>query len=69
MKKSITTQSKPAEKKESVMKKADCYWEIIDDDNEYDGYLHVVSTVDGSEIKIPVSGIITELINAGVIKQ
>lgn len=31
------------------------YWEVESDDGEFDGYIHVVSTIDGSEIKIKLT--------------
>lgn len=34
------------------------YYECCDADDDYDGYMHIVSDIDGSEIKIKVSNIV-----------
>ena len=36
------------------------YYECCDSDGDYDGYLHLVSSLNGSQIKIPIKDIINE---------
>lgn len=62
------TQSKPVvkEKRECHLND-DIYWEIVDDDNEYDGTIHVVSTYDGSMMKISVEDVVKQLKQIGVV--
>ncbi len=33
------------------------YWEIGGADEQYDGLLHIVSTINGTEVKIPIADI------------
>lgn len=39
----------------------DFYWDITDCDDDFDGFLHIVSTRDGSEIKIEIKNILSAL--------
>jgi len=39
----------------------DFYWELVDEDDDYDGFLHLTSTYDGSGIKIGLKDIIKSL--------
>jgi len=36
------------------------YYECCDEDGDYDGFLHIVSALNGSQIKIPIKDIINE---------
>lgn len=42
------------------------YWDTKDSDEDYDGYLHIVSTIDGREIKISILELLKDL---GVTKE
>lgn len=47
---------KPVRERKPILNDDDFYWEI-GDDGEDDGFLHIVCTIDGSEIKIPLKGL------------
>lgn len=36
------------------------YWELNDCDGDFDGFIHIVSTIDGSEIKIKLKKLLGE---------
>jgi hypothetical protein len=36
-------------------------WSILDYDDDYDGYLHIYSEINGAEIKIEIKKILNEL--------
>lgn len=48
-------------KKPPVINSKDTYWDVLDEDENYDGLLRIVSTVDGSSIKIPLKAIMDEI--------
>ena len=36
------------------------YYQSYNEDNEYDGFLHIISNIDGREVKIPIKDIVHE---------
>lgn len=51
-------------KKHSVKKVLDSlYWEVVDEDDDYDGNLHITSKIDGSGIRININDILDALAN------
>ena len=46
------------------------YWETCDADEDYDGFLHIVSTLNGSEIKVKIADIVhTAAVDQNSLKQ
>lgn len=37
---------------------ASLYWDTTDENDDYDGYLHICSNINGTEIKIPIADIV-----------
>lgn len=48
-------------KKEPHVRQDDFYFDVADYNEDYDGFIHVVSTRDGSEIKIEIEKLLNLL--------
>lgn len=48
----------PIPRKAPIANNKDWYWEVEDEDGDYDGYLHIVCTVDGSQLKIKLDELV-----------
>lgn len=44
-----------------VLNEKDFYWSVLDHDDDFDGFLHIVCTRDGSSLKIQLQDILKHL--------
>lgn len=59
------SQQKEQTKKEPHVKQEDFYYDVVDHDDDYDGFIHIVSVRDGSEIKLDIEALKNSLKKRG----